>query len=436
MFKRLFLIALFTGAAQLFSILVLQFMAAKQLLDPLSELASLDSLFFFILNLVALGLQSSAIRNIALSGDWKTEYINTQSARCMMGILLASLGLLALENPIYALFLLAPFIALSGDYALYALGHPVMGAFVSFLRAVIPYVFVLIAVSIDPAWLIPSFMTGVFIAFTGTSFFIASYIHAPYFVRPQWRNLWMYYKSLALGMVNLSMYFIGLGLLLIIPWLYPETTVALSFAGLKFYFIYKGILRIIHQAFVKEMLGAEAGIKVDQLSMLCGLCFLTAVTLFPHSFILLFFGKTFLDHPGFFFLLGLGALVYSFALSLGTRMMLERRDRGYTWLAIVSALVTILATLVISQIYKWAEGIPASILLGEITFMCGLLYLNPGAVPRRLLFFLESAPFIIIPLVTRWLGGDTLYMFIAGMCLYGFVMIYWHRKKFGTLGAG
>ena len=69
MLKRLFLIALFTGAGQLFAILILKLVAQKGLSAQLAGLAHVDSLFFFIMNVIAFGLQSVAIRNIALSKE-------------------------------------------------------------------------------------------------------------------------------------------------------------------------------------------------------------------------------------------------------------------------------------------------------------------------------------------------------------------------------
>src|SRR5687768_16565465 len=107
MLKRLFLIGLFTGAGQVFAILVLKFVAQKTSSDQLGILGQLDSLFFFILNFIALGLQSTAMRNIAVAKDWKRGYISTQSARCMLGLCLIAGALLSFNNPVYIIFLIS-----------------------------------------------------------------------------------------------------------------------------------------------------------------------------------------------------------------------------------------------------------------------------------------------------------------------------------------
>jgi len=78
MLKRIFIIGLFTGAGQLYSIFVLKLISNIDSPGLSNEIAQLDSLFFFILNLIAFGLQSAAIRDIALAKEWKQEYRRIQ----------------------------------------------------------------------------------------------------------------------------------------------------------------------------------------------------------------------------------------------------------------------------------------------------------------------------------------------------------------------
>jgi len=88
MLKRIFVIGIFTGAGQLYSVFVLKFISQHCTSSQLNEIAQLDSLIFFIMNVIAFGLQSAAIRNLALAHDWKQEYYQTQSARIAMGMML------------------------------------------------------------------------------------------------------------------------------------------------------------------------------------------------------------------------------------------------------------------------------------------------------------------------------------------------------------
>jgi hypothetical protein len=152
MLKRIFIIGLFTGFGQLYSIFVLKLIANLDSGRPSIEIAQLDSLFFFIISTIAFGLQSAAIRDLALAKDWKQEYHQVQSARITFGILLALVALAAVLNKYYIIFLLAPVIAFSGEYALYARGSAIFGSIISFLRLTIPFSCVLVSAYYFPAY--------------------------------------------------------------------------------------------------------------------------------------------------------------------------------------------------------------------------------------------------------------------------------------------
>src|SRR5690349_15966713 len=133
MIKRVALIAILTGIGQLVSIFSIKFTYQRISTEQSTSFAQIDSLLFLLLNLVGLGLQSAAMRNIAVLKDWKTEYEQTQSARLLFSILLLLAAAAAIFKAEYIMFIVAPLLALSGDYALYAIGKPVMGAVVACL---------------------------------------------------------------------------------------------------------------------------------------------------------------------------------------------------------------------------------------------------------------------------------------------------------------
>ncbi|WP_315820529.1 hypothetical protein [Paraflavitalea speifideaquila] len=108
MLKRLLYIAVFTGLGQLLTIFTLKYIGQQGYSTQLKAIAEIDSLFFFIITVIGLGLQSTAMRDLALSEDWKEKYHKTQSARFMLGILLMSLSFLAFFNKFYLIFLLSP----------------------------------------------------------------------------------------------------------------------------------------------------------------------------------------------------------------------------------------------------------------------------------------------------------------------------------------
>lgn len=432
MLKRILIVGLFTGAGQLFSILVLKLASQKSTSLQLAQLAEMDSLYQLIFNVIALGLQSVAIRNIALMPGWKEEYARVQSARFMLSLLLLPVCLLSFNNAEYSIFLLAPLMALSGDYALYATGRPVTGSIAACIRVIIPYGCVLATALIRPEWINYSFFAGLLLVLIINDLYIAHRLKVPFFFTPKWKNIFLYVQSLPLGMVTLSLYIIGMGVLLVAPYFYPSAVVAVAFVGLKFYWIYKGVLRIIHQAFVKDMLRDDVCLQVDQLSIIAGLLFLGSVLLFPSSFITFFFGRSYLSYIPFFQLLGIGALTYSFALSVTTRAMLEKKDKHYTIFSSIAAAVCLIAVALFSLLSKNVIYIAISVLAGEVLFLTGMLAIMKKRefLYQRISFLAPNLFFLLVPFVFRYFFGDTLSIYIISFSVLTALLLVIHRKKF------
>ncbi len=128
MLKRIALIAVLTGLGQIIAIFSIKLTSKLVSAESLSSIAHIDALLSLLLSVIALGLQPSAMRNIALTKEWKEEYNTTQTARFTLGIILFTLGSFLFVRWEYSFFFLAPLFALSGDYALYAVGKPITGA--------------------------------------------------------------------------------------------------------------------------------------------------------------------------------------------------------------------------------------------------------------------------------------------------------------------
>src|SRR5687767_3531424 len=291
MLKKIFTIALITGAGQLFVVFALKYISQHSSAEQLKAIAQIDSLILFLLNIIALGLQPAAMRNIALTEDWKEEYNTTQSARITLGLILTCLVLLAFVNKYYLAFLIAPLLAWSGDYALYARGYPVAGAMIAFTRSIIPFSLLIVFTVYYPEGLAWVYFLAVCLSYVLTNLFISKILKISYFQFPHLSDLRVYVNTLPLGIVSLGLYFIGMGVILIAPYFYNDPVVAAAFIGLNFYVIFKGALRIIQQAFLKEMTRDEVCLKVDQLSSLLGLGFIAFMVCFPNTFINLFFGE-------------------------------------------------------------------------------------------------------------------------------------------------
>lgn len=433
MLKRIFYIAIYTGIGQLLSIFALKYISQHNAQEQLKTIASIDSLTFFIINIIALGLQPAAMRNLALTDDWKAEYQHTQTARITLGIFMMALAALAFWDPHYILFLAAPVFAWSGDYALYSRGFSVTGAAVAFVRLLIPFSLLILFAHFQSDHLALIYIISLTGTYAVTNLYISWFLKTPYLFRPHFKSLQLYVSSLALGLVTLSLYFIGLGVILVVPYFYGGGIVAAAFVGLKFYTLFKGVLRIILQAFVKEMVKYEVSLKIDQLSTLIGIAFSAFLICFPHTFIKLFFGETYLPDKSYFMVLSLAGLVYSQFSSLTTKALLEKKDRPYAFTASFAAILTILLTIIASFVWQSALAIGLSLLIGEIVFAAGMLLLMKHGyiLWDRLFFLFKNALLFLIPLSISYLFTDAMVPFLAAIVLFTVVTALLYFRKFG-----
>jgi O-antigen/teichoic acid export membrane protein len=435
MLKRILIIAFFTGSGQLLSVFVLKYLAEHSSIGQLKAIAEIDSLVLFIMNLIALGLQAAAMRNLALTPDWKQEYYETQSARITLGMLLMAAAALAFINEYYVLFLVAPVLAWSGDYALYARGYPITGSIIAFVRLAFPFLALLAGAFYYPHALGWIYVISLTVVYVVTNAYISYFLGTSYIFKPAFRSLRLYFSSLPLGIVALSLYFLGLGLILFAPYMYSTAVVTVAFLGLKFYIIFKGVLRIIHQAFLKEMTSQTVCLKVDQLSTIAGIILCGSVVIFPGSFITLFFGRQYLEQKTFFMLLGINALIYSLFLSFATRAVLQRADRKYTTVTVIAAAAAIAAVMLLSLAADDAVSIAAGLGLGELVWAIGLVYISGSktAIKDRLVFTAGLLPLLLLPLACRYWLGDRLEYYLISFGLLAGVILLLHHHKFKNI---
>ena len=435
MLKRIAIVVFFAGIGQLLSIFVLKYISQHSTISQLRAIAEIDSLVQFIMNVIALGLTAAAMRDLAMSSDWKKDYQQTQSARITLGMLLMVAASLFFANKYYVLFLLAPIFAWSGDYAMYARGFSVAGSIIASVRLVFPYLAMLLAAMYAPEKVVTAYIIALVVVYVLTNAFISYYLKTPYLFKPSLKTMRLYVTSLPLGLASLSQYFLGLGLVLIIPYLYAKEVVATAFVGLKFYVIYKGVLRTLHQVFMKDMQSEVTCLKVDQLSIIAGLSLLGSVTIFPDAFISFFFGARYLDDRLFFTILGLDAVIYCFVLSFATRALFLKADIKYTRVTIISFFVTIISILIISTVNSGPAGIALGLGIGELTWVLGLISIiaSKEQVLSRLRFVGVLLPTLIIPIAIRFFFGDRLLFYFISFGLVALLIFAFHHKKFRTL---
>ena len=434
MLKRVFTIGLITGAGHLFVVFALKYISQNSSPEQVKAIGQIDSLVLFIMNLIALGLQPSAMRNLALADDWKEEFANTQSARLTLSFFIAVFALLAFIDQYYLVFLIAPILALSGDYALYGRGYPIKGSLVALVRSIVPFLLLIILIS-SGIQLSLLYLIGFLLAYIITNFFISLFLKTSFVPRLEITSLKMYFTTISLGLVSLSLYFIGIGIILIAQYFYSSPVIATVFIGLKFYIIYKGVLRILHQAFFREMINEEVCLKIDQLSAIAGVAFFGSLITFPRSFIAMFFGEQYLDEQSFFILLACAGLIYSLFLSMATRSMLLKKDKAYTIATVFAAITTIMLTVLFAFIFKNASGIAMSILIGELVWMFGLIKITGTikAIQSRMSFVLQCLLFLLIPLAMRYFIGDHLWVYIVSFTLFSVIQLFLQFRKLRTV---
>ncbi|HVW60927.1 MAG TPA: hypothetical protein VHC48_12850 [Puia sp.] len=433
MLKRLTLVALFTGSAQLATLLALKYLSGKLSAGQLSALGEIDSLINLIVNLVALGLLLSSVRDIALSPDWETEIDKTQTARLTFSLCLVPLSLYGLYDHNYSIFLFAPIFALNADYALYGRSHSVLAAFLSFLRVTFPFLAVFIVILFYPDGLAQTFFLSSVIIYFFVGFFIARFFRRPYLPKPAWKSLKLYWKSLDLGVAGLAYYFIGLGLIPIAARFYNDDTMAIAYVGCKMYMIFKGVLRIISQSFVKEMIDAGVQLQVDRLAGFAGFFFLAAAVFYPSTFIRLFLNKALSFDHGMLVILAVAGLLAAILLSYPNKAILEKNDRPYSIVMAIGAVAAIGLCIVLSFFSSSPVTIFVSILAGETVCLLGLIKLcgSRENLGQRSLIWLKYAAIMGVPLAVRLYGGDSYIAFFSGMGTMAalFLLIFYKKLR-------
>jgi hypothetical protein len=431
MLKRLALVALFTGSAQLVTLLALKFLAGSMATSELTQLGEIDSLINLIINVIGLGLLMSSVRNIAISTEWKKEIDLAQEARLTLSLLLMPLAVWGIYNHSYLIFLFAPVFALQADYALYGRSYPVHAAVISFIRVLTPYLGILLAFHFHPQWNVAAFASFSILIYFLAGLFISKFFHRPYISWPSFKSLHLYLKSLSLGIVSLSYYFIGLGLITFAVYFYQDSTIAIAYIGCKVYMIFKGVLRMINQSFIKEMTDHAVQLKVDYLSGMAGFLFLAGVLFFPDSFIRLLLNKALNFDRQMLLLLAAAGLISALFTSYTTQAILEKKDRSYALIATTASLLAIGCTIVYSHFSQSPTGVFLGIFIGELVSVIGLLKIAgyQSAIRQRLI---ASGKFILLlglPLIVKAWMGDTNIGFVTGLSLMSTVFLLTFYKK-------
>ncbi|SMG43637.1 lipopolysaccharide biosynthesis protein [Arenibacter troitsensis] len=433
MIKRLLIIASLTGLGHLTTLLSLKYIAKYIQNDTIALIGEIDSLTLLIVAIIAFGLQLSSTRDIALLENWKTELIEAQSARVTLSMLLIVVGLSGFIYTKNYVCFFAPIIALNADYALYGRGMPIMGAFVSLIRVLIPSIVLVIASVYFSNYIVFLFVTSIVFSYFITGLLVSITLKVNYFVRPKFKSLKKYLGNIDIGIASFSMFFIGIGIINVVSYFNDDEAIAIAYIALKFYMIFKGVRRIIVQTFFKELMEDSVSLKVDSFAMVAGLVFFSTLLFYPNAIISLLFSERYSSYTTTFIILGLAGFLSSFTTSSGTRLLLQKKDKAYSWNLIIAALLTVISGILFSVFMKHNPAyISISVLIGEITLsILNIKSLNEkNFITDRMKHTFPLGLLTIIFIGSKYLFGPQLYSYFFALSVYGIsVLIYFKLKE-------
>lgn len=426
MVKRLIIIAFLTGIGHLATLLSLKFISEYVDNETIARIGEIDTLLLLIVSVVAFGLQLSTARDLALLEDWKQEYYSSQSARLTLSIFLSAFGLTGFFLTKNYLFFISPIIALNADYALYGVGKPMAGAIIALIRILIPTITLIICSVFYSDKLELLFSLSLLLAYFFTGIIISRILNVNYFVKPQLKILVKYYNSINIGLADFASFFVGIGIINIMAFLYTSESIAPIYIALKLYMIFKGVRRIIVQSFFKELLNPLTALKVDYYAIVSGIYFLTVILYYPNVIITILFDEKFITYVSTFLLLGISGFISSITTSTGTRLLLKNQDKSYSRNLITAALVTIVSGVIFWLFFKdYPILIAASVLMGELT----ISILNTHSLNEK--NYLRNRLKLLMPLILisflflafKYIFGQNIGSLIISIIIFGIICL-------------
>jgi O-antigen/teichoic acid export membrane protein len=254
-----------------------------------------------------------------------------------------------------------------------------------------------------------------------------------YFVRPKFKSLKKYLGNIDIGIASFSMFFIGIGIINVVSYFNDDEAIAIAYIALKFYMIFKGVRRIIVQTFFKELMEDSVSLKVDSFAMVAGLVFFSTLLFYPNAIISLLFSERYSSYTTTFVILGLAGFLSSFTTSSGTRLLLQKKDKAYSWNLIIAALLTVISGILFSVFMKHNPAyISISVLIGEITLsILNIKSLNEkNFITDRMKHTFPLGLLTIIFIGSKYLFGPQLYSYFFALSVYGIsVLIYFKLKE-------
>lgn len=421
MFKKLSIVALFTGVSQLIALVAIGFAARVFDASIIGRIGTIESSVLLIISIISFGLQLATNRNIAIHKNWLLYFEQGQKASVTMSVLLLPAGCLYWftgDMP-YLLFFISPIIALNGDYALYGRGFSEYGSGISLFRVLIPSTTLIICSMVHSQHIVSFYTVGMISGIFMAGYLSSLKLNTRYFFFPKIQSLKYYFDSFKLGLGSVSLTIMGSGLILISNHFYELNEVGEAYLVIKLFIIYKGVRRIIIQTFFSELKESSNALFVDRLNIIIGMFGGAIFIFFPTLVINVFYGEPSCGLTGLATVVKLAgiAILFSSMTSVAeTIVMLKKMDTAY-FVSTISSMTVAVLTLTVSSIFLHSStGILLGVVVGEVSLFLFLIFFlgfYDFFYQRFMIFFKNATILIIAPVCISLTENRAAEIFIS-----------------------
>lgn len=433
MLQRVFWVALYTGSAQIVSLI-----AVNVVLRNLGEQVSgymgiVDSYILIMASLISFGIQLSVNRNVVKTTRWKSNYQLAQSSRITVGLILLIFGVLSLayEWEVSKLILVfAPLVALNGDYTLYGKGLPIVAARLSLIRVALPN----LAIIGSSFWLqelsIYYYIIFAAIGLLNSGFWASKINHTSYIYTPSKSFYKFYSKYAKVGIFQLCYALMVTGILAFAQYFYTIAAIGLIYGILKYFEVFKGVIRIIVQAFFREIKNEGVNLKIDKAGMLLGAGAVIPTIIYPYTTLSILYGQTYTNHELILPIFGLAMLISSIKSSTDMKLLMLKKDNVNLFVYLAAIIITYTAVTLISFTNCQLYGVAIGIVLGELTLLFGLGYsLNKFRFfVIRFYFLVKLTPILLVSYLLKFYFGESITLLVASIGIYAIYSFIFYRK--------
>jgi len=433
MLKRVFWVAIYTGSAQILSLLAVNVVLRNLGEETSGYMGIVDSYVLIMATIISFGIQLSVNRNVAKTKGWRSNYQLAQSSRITLGLVLLAFGIVSLlyKWEVSKLILIfAPLVALNGDYALYGKGQPITAARLSLIRVALPN----LAIIISSYWLaelsIYFYIIFAAIGLLNSGLWAARINHTNYIYPPRKSFYKFYSKYAKVGIFQLSYALMVTGILAFAKNFYTIAAIGLIYGILKYFEVFKGILRIIVQAFFRELKHDGVNLKIDKAAILIGMGALIPTVLYPQTTLLLLYDDKYQNIELMLPIFGVAMLISSIKASADMKLLMLKKDNVNLYIYLLAIIITYSTTIMVSYTEWYYFGVAIGIAIGELVLLIGLGYhLNKfNFFVNRGRFIIKLVPVLVVSYLLKLYFGESILLLAISIGIFAVWSVIFYRN--------